>query len=131
MKRGLTYAEALVYLGIKRRTFDAKWRPHLVAMQQGACTIFDRQDLDALFDRFKREAADVDEPAAANDATAGDGAHNAPRNGRPVTEKGASRWANQHGASTPTATSGRSTSGGDRLDFASVASSLLKKRTAG
>lgn len=126
-KRGLTYAETLAYLGIKRRTFNERWRPRLVGIQQGACLVFDRQDLDRLFDEFKRAAAGK---PAANDDTATD-AHNAARNGRPIVKKGSSAWANQPGASTPMETSGRSTSGGERLDFASVASSILKKRNAG
>ena len=41
MKRGLTYAEALEYTGVKRRTFDEVWRPQLVAMRQGACVVFE------------------------------------------------------------------------------------------
>jgi hypothetical protein len=48
--RGLSLADAMAYVGVKRRTFDARWRPRLVALQQGVTTIFDRQDLDRLFD---------------------------------------------------------------------------------
>ena len=56
-KRGLNRQEAMAYVGVKRRTFDEVWRPQLVAMRQGACMVFDRQDLDQLFDKFKQEAA--------------------------------------------------------------------------
>lgn len=35
MKRGLSYAEAIDYAGVKRRTFDAMWRPRLCALHQG------------------------------------------------------------------------------------------------
>jgi hypothetical protein len=84
MKRGLTYAGAMAYLGVKRRTFDEKWRPHLVAIPQGSSLIFDREDLDRLFEALKREAAG--EPPAANDP-APLPAQNAPRNGRPAHRK--------------------------------------------
>ena len=56
MKRGLNYLEAIAYVGVKRRTFDQQWRPHLVAIAQGTSLIFDREDLDRLFERFKQEA---------------------------------------------------------------------------
>jgi hypothetical protein len=56
MKRGLNYLEAIVYVGVKRRTFDQQWRPHLVAIAQGTSLIFDREDLDRLFERFKQDA---------------------------------------------------------------------------
>lgn len=127
--RGLTYAEAMAYVGVKRRTFDAVWRPRLVAIPQGSSLIFDRLDLDRLFDELKAAAAGV--PQAANDA--GDQVqHNGPRNGRPMTEKGTMQWAKQHGVSTPAKTGpGKLTSGGEALDFASAASVVLKRRTAG
>lgn len=126
-QRGLTYAQAIAYVGVKRRTFDEKWRPHLVPMPQGSSLIFDRVDLDRLFDEFKAAAA---APLAANDA--GAAAHNGPRNGRPAHEKGDVQWANQHGESTPKQTGpGKLTSGGEALDFASAASKILKKRKAG
>lgn len=58
-KRGLTYAEALAYVGVKRRTFDEAWRPRLIAIRQGSCVIFDKRDLDQLFDEFKARAAEA------------------------------------------------------------------------
>ena len=45
MKRGLTYFEAIDYVGVKRRTFDTQWRPHLVAMSQGTSLIFQLMNL--------------------------------------------------------------------------------------
>lgn len=56
-KRGLTHQEAIEYIGVKRRTFDEVWRPRLTAMRQGSCVIFDRHDIDKLFDEFKAVAA--------------------------------------------------------------------------
>lgn len=71
LKRGLTHAEAIEYVGVKRRTFDEVWRPRLVAMRQGSCVIFDRHDLDKLFDEFKAasaaESGMSSPPAAAGD----------------------------------------------------------------
>lgn len=55
LKRGLPLAETMAYVGVKRRTFDALWSPRLVALHQGTALLFDRQDLDRLFDEFKQE----------------------------------------------------------------------------
>jgi hypothetical protein len=133
MKRGLTHAEAIEYVGVKRRTFDEDWRPRLVAMRQGSCLIFDKLDLDRLFDEFKQRAAGA-VPAANDDAHhhAGQLPQNGGRNGRSMQEKGVSKWAKQHGVSTPVTTErGKSTSGGASLDFASAVSAVLKRRNAG
>lgn len=128
MKRGLTHAEAIEYVGVKRRTFDDEWRPRLVAMRQGSCLIFDKNDLDRLFDEFKSEAA----PSAANDGEQPDLPHNGPRNGRPIREKGISIWAKRRGGSTPRTTApGTLTSGSGVSDFESAASEILRKRSAG
>lgn len=128
MVRGLTHAEAMAYVGVKRRTFETVWRPRLVGMRQGVTTIFDRQDLDRLFDEFKQEAAGA--PDAANDAAPL--AHNGPRNGRPSKPKGANSWAKQHGEFTSeTKDSGKLTSGGAALDFASAVLLVSKKQKAG
>jgi len=35
MKRGYTYAEAMEYVGVKRRKFDEDWKPRLTPIQQG------------------------------------------------------------------------------------------------
>ena len=126
--RGLTHAEAMAYVGVKRRTFETVWRPRLVVMRQGVTTIFDRQDLDRLFDEFKQEAAGA--PVAANDATPL--AHNGPRNGRPSDMKGALKWAKKHQGSIPAITeSGKLTSGGAALDFASAVLLVSRKQKAG
>jgi hypothetical protein len=132
LKRGLSYAEAMAYVGVKRRTFDEVWRPHLVAVPQGTSLVFDRQDLDALFDRFKADAAGG--PQASNDDRAepeNQKPHNGRRNGRPMQQKGASPWAKERAESSATAMDGKSTNGGGRLDFASAVSSLTRKRNAG
>ena len=55
--RGLTHAEAIAYCGVKRRTFDEVWRPRLRAMRQGSCLLFDRQQIDALFDQFMNDVS--------------------------------------------------------------------------
>lgn len=129
MKRGLSYAEAMAYVGTKRRTFDTKWRPRLVAMKQGACLVYDRNDLDRLFDEFKADAAGA--PQAANDPAA-QIPHNGPRNGRPARTKGVKPWAEQQQGSTlPETAPGRLTSGISSTDFASAASQVLAKRKAG
>ena len=131
MKRGLTQQEAMAYVGVKRRTWEALWLPRLVGIQQGVCLIFDKNDLDRVFDDFKRDAEGRLPEDAANDSDHGQ-AQNAARNGRP-TEKGRNTWAKKCGASTPkkTPTPGKLTSGGAALDFASAASLVMKRRNAG
>ena len=57
-KRGFTRQEAMAYVGVKRRTWDTQWEPRLVGMPQGVCVIFDRYDLDRVFDEFKSAAAE-------------------------------------------------------------------------
>ena len=106
-KRGLSYAEAINYVGVKRRTFEAKWRPRLVAMNQGTCVIFDREELDRLFEQFKLEsAAEGPTSKSAEPNTA----QNRAWNGRPITVKGVQSWAETQGVSTPQRTEpGRST----------------------
>ena len=129
MKRGLTQQEAMAYVGVKRRTWEANWAPRLTGIHQGVCLIYDRQDLDQLFDTIKAEAAG-DQPAEQD--AANDSAHNAARNGRPE-QKGRNTWAKAHGVSTPTkaTTPGKLTSGGAVSDFASAVSLVMKKRNAG
>ncbi len=56
-KRGLTQQQAMAYVGAKRRTWEAVWAPRLVAIKQGVCLIYDRRDLDRVFDQLKAEAA--------------------------------------------------------------------------
>jgi hypothetical protein len=126
MRRGLTYAQAIDYVGVKRRTFDTDWRPHLVEMPQGSSVIFDREDLDRLFEAKKAQAAGLS--AAAND---GRPEQNGLRNGRPTSEKGRKPWAKRHGESIPKEAPGRSTSGGAVTDFASAVSQVMPKRKAG
>lgn len=130
-KRGLNATEAAAYLGVKRRAFNEQWRPHLIAQRHGSSVIFDRHDLDRLFDQFKQKALDEARPAANDAPTTRE--QNGSRNGRPTNQKGWIRsWAKKPGASTPKQTGpGKSTSGGAVLDFASVASQILKKPTAG
>lgn len=56
-KRGFTQQQAMEYVGAKRRTWEALWAPRLVAIKQGVCLIYDRHDLDRVFDQLKAEAA--------------------------------------------------------------------------
>ena len=56
-KRGFTQQQAMEYVGAKRRTWEAMWAPRLVAIKQGVCLIYDRHDLDRVFDQLKAEAA--------------------------------------------------------------------------
>ena len=62
MKRGLTQQEAMAYVGVKRRTWESNWAPRLTGLHQGVCLIYDKQDLDRLFDAMKAEAQ-IEQPA--------------------------------------------------------------------
>ena len=64
-KRGLTQQQAMAYVGAKRRTWEALWAPRLVAIKQGVCLIYDRHDLDRVFDQLKAEAASAVVPGQA------------------------------------------------------------------
>lgn len=127
-RRGLPYAEAMAYVGVKRRQFDEKWRPRLVAIPQGVSLIFDVQDLDRLFEEFKAAAAGVVTDAA-NEG--GQMPHNGPWNGRPAQKKGSKPWAKTHGESSPTKTVGRLTNGSGKSAFDSAVSEVLQKQKVG
>ncbi|NUZ05972.1 hypothetical protein HQN59_09365 [Schlegelella sp. ID0723] len=127
----MTYAETLAYVGVKRRTFDAAWRPRLRAIHQGTCLIFDRQEIDALFEAIKAPHAEQPTPTLSV-AQALPRAQNTRRNERPGTMKGVSEWAEKYPGSTPEVMErGRSTSGGATPGFASVASQVLRKQSGG
>jgi hypothetical protein len=131
MKRGMSYAEAMAYVGVKRRTFDAAWRPRLNPVHQGTSLIFDRYDLDRLFDELKGHDGGRDMPIAAL-AGSEPQAQNDNRNERPAPMKGDLKWAEKYRDSTPAVKGrGRSTSGTPTLDFSGVASQILRKRRSG
>lgn len=127
-RRGLTYTEAMIYAGVKRRQFDDKWRPRLVAIQQGVCLIFDRQDLDRLFDEFKQEAeTEIKAPLDSRVHIP----HNGGWNGRPIIKKGLKPWAKKLRESSQMETNGKSISGNGNSDFESAVFEVLPKRTTG
>jgi hypothetical protein len=58
-RRGLNRQQAIDYLGIKRSHFDKEVRPLLSGIKMGTSMIFDRLELDTVFDEFKLAAGDV------------------------------------------------------------------------
>lgn len=53
-KRGYTYAEALAYLGLKRRAFNMHIRPQLPAPTPcGTARVFERADLDRAWETYR------------------------------------------------------------------------------
>lgn len=129
MKRGLNQQEAREYVGAKRRTWEALWVPRLVGIPQGVSLIFDRIDLDRLFDEFKAVAAGVTTDAA-EEATP-ESIHNGHWNGRPTTKKGSKPWAKTHGEFSPIRTVGKLTNGEGKSAFDSAVSEVLRKRRVG
>jgi len=143
MKRGLTYLEAIDYVGVKRRTFDTQWRPHLVAMSQGTSLIFDREDLDKLFNEFKQNAGSV--PASPADALKAfapgtvassitepqpPAAVSSLADRRPTSEKGVERWVVKT-ASTKTQRAGGESTSSTAVNAFKVVSDRIRKPKLG
>jgi len=52
-KRGYTYAEAMSYLGLKRKAFEKHIRPRLLPPTPcGTSRVFERADLDRAWDEY-------------------------------------------------------------------------------
>jgi hypothetical protein len=127
VKRGLNTTEAMAYLGVRRRAFESMFLPLLRPFRIGTSTMHDIDDLDRAWSAVKEQRLQRHAEVAPSGP-----AHNERRNGRPTSLKGVNTWAETHGASTPTKTvPGKLTSGGEALDFASVASKVLGRRKAG
>jgi hypothetical protein len=58
-RRGLNRQEAISYLGIKGTYFDKKIRPLLRGIKMGTSMIFDRMELDSVFDQIMMVGGDV------------------------------------------------------------------------
>jgi hypothetical protein len=57
-KRGYTCAEAMVYLGLKRRAFEKHIRPRLPPPTPcGTTHVFERSDLDRAWDAYRASRA--------------------------------------------------------------------------
>jgi len=107
-KRGFNRQQAIAYLGVKGRFFDERIRPNLVAARMGTAVIFDRVDLDRVFDEYK-----------------------ARRDGQP-TEKGGSTWAEESPASTGmTMVAGGWTRSLTAADFKKLSAQIMRKRRLG
>jgi hypothetical protein len=59
IQRGFNRQESIAYLGVKGSFFDKSIRPRLKGMRMGTAMIFDRIELDTIFDEFKLAAGDV------------------------------------------------------------------------
>jgi hypothetical protein len=107
-KRGFNRQEAIAYLGIKGRFFDERIRPNISGIRMGTGVIFDRVDLDRVFEEYK---------------TRGDGQ---------PTEKGGSTWAESSPVSTSMATvAGGSTRSSADADFGALSERIMRKRRSG
>jgi hypothetical protein len=58
-RRGLNRQQAIDYLGIKGTFFDKKIRPKLQGIKMGTSVIFDRLELDTVFDQIMLVGGDV------------------------------------------------------------------------
>lgn len=52
-KRGFNKTEAMHYLGVKRDSFERYFQPNLAAVRIGTSLLFDRFDLDRVYDMIK------------------------------------------------------------------------------
>jgi hypothetical protein len=126
-KLALNCAEAMEYLSVRRRTFEAVFLPLLTPVRMGTSKLFEVSDLNSAWDQVKQSRASPNTVDAIPVPT-----QNGRRNGRPTSMKGEHTWAETHGASTPTKTvPGKLTSIGEARDFASAVSLVLAKRKAG
>ena len=126
MRRGFTYDEAMEYVGVKRRNFDEKWKPRLRSMKQGTSTLYDKRELDLLFDEFMSNDATVatsDEEATQKDGNLSESI---------LTSKGKQKWqAKQPVYSRTKMEPGPSTKSFEGSAFASAASKVLKRPMTG
>jgi hypothetical protein len=105
-KRGFNAQEAMTYLGIKRKAFEKHFRPFLNPIPFGTSLLFDKVDLDRIWDDHKR------------------------RNERLIAEKGETSWAENKEVSIKTIkASGALTKYTKDLDFESALQTLQKQKT--
>lgn len=137
LPRGLNSEDAMTYLGVRRRTWDAL-RGGLKPVKLGTALVYDIRDLDALFDRLKGEThalaggdMGVNAEVASTAAASGDGGQLAPDKRPGPHEKGERTWAAKPKASTgmPGGSAGKSTRKPGAHAFAE-ALALGKKRTS-
>ncbi len=123
MRRGLTYEEAFEYVGVKRRTFDEKWKPLLRSMKQGTSTLYDKRELDSLFDQFMSNDATVAPPNEEANQKDGDLSESI------LTSKGNQKWpAKPRVYKTQKTEPGLSTKKSKESEFTSAASKVMGKR---
>lgn len=58
-RRGLNRQQAIEYLGVKSTYFDKEVRPLLRARKMGTSMVFDRNELDTVFDQLMLVGGDV------------------------------------------------------------------------
>lgn len=125
--RRMNTQAAMTYVGAKRRSFTADWRPYLTPQKEGTSLVWDRAEIDRLCDK---RLADARAKAAAGDA-ANDSEQNRAGNGRPE-QKGRFQWAKNGTGSNPTKTAGgKLTNSSGALDFASAALKAKKRLKTG
>jgi len=104
-KRGFNAQEAMIYLGVKRKAFETHFRPFLNPIRFGTSLLFDKVDLDRIWDDHKR------------------------RNERLITEKGETSWAENKEVSIKTIKAGGVlTKYTEELDFESALQALQKQK---
>lgn len=107
LRRGLNRQEAVAYLGIKGTFFDKEIRPKLISIKMGTSMIFDKLELDTIFDQFKLATGDVG-----------------------PTEKGLEKWPKEPQVSLKQKTgAGELTRPTKELDFRDVLNRIKQRKT--
>jgi hypothetical protein len=106
-RRGLNRQQAIDYLGIKGTYFDKEVRPLLHAQKMGTSMVFDRYELDSVFDQIMLAAGDVG-----------------------PNEKGITQWPKEPQASWKHKTvAGESTKPTKELDFKDVLKRIKQRKS--
>lgn len=106
-RRGLNRQDAIDYLGIKGTYFDKEIRPLLRARKMGTSMVFDRLELDSVFEQIMLASGDVG-----------------------PTEKGLTQWPKEPQASWKQKTdAGESTRATKELDFKGVLKRIKQQKT--
>lgn len=107
-KRGYSTAEAMAYLGVKRRAFEEHIAPHCFGVKIGTTKVWEKAELDAAWEKYKIDAGSE----------------------RPA-EKGERQWDAKQPVSSQKKPAMKLISGTRGNAFENAASAVLKKRKDG
>ena len=133
--RALNSQESMRYLGLRRRTWNELKR-RLKPVRLGTSTLFDRRDLDKLFDEFKQGYRDqiAEDSYEHNEADSSlrSKVIRSAMDGRPSkSEKGGSKWAVNKASTTTHATGNGESTKSFEVNAFRVVTTRIRKRSNG